>query len=303
MSNQGIEPLPQQQQTDAVNHTTEFSAFEPVPEKPAEVQPPAKLSAISFILMVSLDFTRPEIFTDTAMFTDIDTPRGKVDVFHPFKKAKDGQNPGLVREALIHSIGELSKMNDRSVMVLGSPDEVTGKIQSYLGDLVSGIQRSFPLSQDKTVFSAILSDGDESEDLTIPVKMADIVKVSAWVSELHDGASVMNNVVVNVKVQAGKMYNMEEPHKYVNMVQSVLQNCKKDKNVPILLSVSLNPVSLSGATERDLLFTLLENDWQALGRSHLYSIASDNDWVPTTREEIDNLFKDGGDLILINSVN
>lgn len=306
----------EQMQQDAV-FTPPAAVTTPVPavaNNVVENAPAKKQSAfhsLAMTVMVSLNLSNIEYMIGLKdHLSRVKLDGQEFNLYSPFRKAgkKAEVKPaaeGIVRYALSNMLDITDTLNNSRVMNVGDAESISANLTSAIDTMRNQIVNLFPTDMN----TVIASLEDEENRQTIQLQLKDIVNVSSWVNtSAAEGSGVeavtIHNAVINVRVNAGFLYDTEDRIKYINQVRKVLQmvsTSREDANTTLLLAVNLDSATLADKQIRELLDALLEGeDFTLYTRQEMHRL-DESDFLPQTKESVDaNLLAPNGDLLLLS---
>lgn len=260
------------------------------------------LTKVKVEILISLGLYEPVFFLGLRkQLSACQVGETLVNLYSPFRKAKvkkpgDVATEGILRACLPEFLATVNEVNNSEVAFIGKFIDVNSHVKSLADTLktrfvdIIGIDPETPILQ--------IEDGEED---TTQVLFKDIIDVSAWVnSNTSDPVVNHQTIVVNLKVNAGILYDSGERHLYMQQLESLLANIVepvKTKTI-IRLLVNLDPVLLQRPEVRETFdFMLDELSYRPLTREIVSRISSEfvGYWMPTTKAAVER------DLLMSNS--
>lgn len=232
-------------------------------------------------------------------------------LYSPFRKAsKKTEKPqaeGIVRYMLSNMLDLTDAINDSTIMVIGSKDQVEEHLHSAVDVLRRQITNLLPATPETTVVKV----SDEERQQTLEMQMMDFVNIHSWINSSseepeEDKVIAIHNAVINVVINAGMLYDSAERMNYISQIENVFSlvlEKRESTNTDIALAVNMPSYLLSVAEIREFLDQMLQENegYSLLTRTKIISDIGETQLLPQNKEEIDGKLLSGdADLLLIN---
>ncbi len=286
--------------------------------EPAPVVEQSVFHSMNITVMVTLDMSQPYMVGTglKGSLSKVNVGDTAFNLYSPFRKAgkpKGDEKPaaeGILREALTTVFDITDQVNSSRIMCIGAPDEILGNLRASISAVRSQIEHSLPIGAAVTLLELEGEDA-EAEDEPFKLQFENLVKVTSWLNspriigapdEISTAAD--HNAVINFNVNAGALYDAEEPVKYIGQIEAMLRNMiakrGEESSTTVLLSVMMNPADLAEQTHRDLLDMLLGEKNFALYTRNEMNTGEAQDWLPMNKGSVErDLLSANGDLLLV----
>lgn len=297
MSNENNIPLPHVEQHAAVGTVIEKEVIEEV----IEVVSVAQLTAL---VLVNFDLTSRDTFLGSNGLSEIAFDSGEYNVYSPFisSKDKEGSTPGVARKAVLKAVETMEGINKIN-SILGSEEQIANNLKAVLQKVISDVEGALPAKQ----LDQIAELSGVEDDAAVILTMQDVVKVTG---HLNAGTPDNNtpfvpySMVLTITVNAGEMYDTQDPHKYLNKVNVFLKKVgERFPETPIISAFTVSGEDLVEEVIQNLITMCVgehtKTNYVPFGRYQLTSIA-DTDWAPQERSIVEkHLLCTKGDLFFI----
>jgi hypothetical protein len=274
-------------------------------------KPQAAFHNIQVTAMLTLDLTNFEFMTGLkGSLSRVDLGGNQLNLYSPFRKAgkKTETKPaagGVMRHVLPGMLDLSDAVNNSRVMVVGGAADVQTHIDNAIEVTKKQIVNLFPVAPETVVASFV----DTEAQQTIQMQLSDIVNIRSWTNSSAANTEEENipfeihNAVINATINAGSLYDAEnrvtEIHRIIKTMEMIVAK-REESNTTIVLAIAMDASTLADAAVREMLDSLLtEEDFALYSRQELLRL-DDNDFLPQTRESVENdLLVEKADILLM----
>jgi len=278
-----------------------------------EQQKRTLFNKLNISLMVTMNMTDRGVFAGLDDFKSFQVKGHHYNIHNPFKKASSKKEvpipEGILRSALYRILHQANEINISNTILLGNEADVMKNLKGSLETVIKGIQSTFPVEPEHHLANlASPEEEEEGESSGTRVLMRDVVRVSGWITRTIVEEMCLNNLVINLTINSGALYDDEAPHKIVSHAQTVLTKTISDFDaVSVLFGVILDPAELARRNVREMLEVMLEDEslkFTLFTKRDLYGSEADElNWIPNSKAGIDrDLMTNGGEILLLKTI-
>lgn len=278
-----------------------------VPKK----KPVAAFHSIQLTAMLTLDLTNADYMQGLkGSLSRVDLNGESLNLYSPFRKAgkKTEAKPaagGVMRHVLPNMLDMTDAVNNSRMMVVGSADDVQTHIENSIQITKKQIVGLFPVAPETVVASFV----DTEAQQTVQMQFSDIVNIRSWTNssaantEEENVPFEIHNAVINATINAGLLYDAEnrvtEIHRIIKTMEMLVAK-REEANTTIVLAIAIDASTLADPAMREMLDSLLtEEDFALYSRQELLRL-DENDFLPQTRESVENeLLVEKADILLM----
>jgi hypothetical protein len=222
--------------------------------------------------------------------------------YNPFMRGNPerGIGEGLLRKTMSGIARQANSILGSNVVFLGTDADAEKAIADMSRNLLIALEKRFPVSQSTYILEVPVEiDGVEN---TRPIYFGELFGVKSLNSVDTDEETGVTThyVTLNIIVNAGALYDAEQPHAFVRKARSFVENTIKARqlgNVTHNVAVSIDSESLVFERMRDMLHLLVAED-----KFYVVSRASvlRGEQPLFAAADVDNVFGYGSDMLLLS---
>lgn len=186
---------------------------------------------------------------------------------------------GVIRQSLDRIFEVLKPINSANLALVGSDVDVRKRINDVAHSLKVSAQRAIGVKPNTHVFAYV----DEDNGSTVNVNFNQLYSISTWVNSETNNGVCEHNIIINFNMQAGVLYDSEDPVKYLTQVDNILKGYLDRQETPVvaLLGVGVSVQHLPNGKTLELVSALSMS--QNVSGYGFADLASAN-WAPPKEE-------------------
>ncbi len=277
---------------------------EQVSDEETPLVEPVVFHTTYFAAMITLDYTAASAETYKGLKNVLQSVTASneesYNLLSPFRmhdKKKTNSPPvGIVRHMLRPMFKAIDALNHRKLVYVGKGSDLFEALEESVSALTDELRAMFAFQPEDVVASF-----GEDPDITF----GDLVQLTSWTTSTEaDSATVNHNVVINLNVKVPALYDSSEPATFIKQLVNMLNTFIEKAGVTsqLLLGITMGTSDLNGGEALELFNELLGEE----GRFFLYSksdaISIDPNGLLPPFNQVDRLFNNASDMVLIKAV-
>lgn len=308
-------------------------AAKPAAAKPAAAKKPepeivTSLINLRFGLMVTLDMTGQEIFSEqnaklkAELSHFADAAGNTHNLYQPFKavtsKTKQ-KNPNAARGLLRNALGPIyniaAELEASRTSFVGEAGSIVKVLNNVAEGLRTRVANSIGIAPDTVLIDGTPIEPGQPNGLTL--RMSDLLTIEAWANTSEpvmnvaagegDEAAVTSQVFVNLRIAPANLFKAEELDNGVQAVQNYMTAsvekfaAETGVTMPVLLGINLNVEALTDRSYIELLAYTNSQDWDLYSRKDLSEAADtgEMDWMPAGAEAAQKKLLGNSDMLIV----
>lgn len=278
----------------------------------------ASANTISMVLFVTFNLSRPD-FTGLKALKSVPVEmRGEEqswNFYNPFtsgrqrvKEAgktvmKDTGVAGVIRSTMQGIIATADSIVGKDVVYVGNPSRANALVSELAGRITRDIRKALPTRPTQVVLPASVVEFEGEEYPTPEITFGDVLSVSSWVAYDNSDAAVREHTIyTNLVLNAGQLYDAEDPHSYLSKSLSVLQRIVESAETPTQVYVGVTVDSRALLDEENIhdLALVLKDDMGFETVTKAEVLRNEVDWIPCGRAE--SVFTSISDFLLFRAL-